>query len=220
MDLLLSEYMITYEPAKVVNGQAVTDFLAAHPVTDSEIVADEFLDEQIMMIESPNSWQMYFDSTSRMIAQRKGHQFYPTCDNIRYGISKKIITDNGTPFKNRGMEKLCQKFSIHHSFSTPYYPPANGLVEAFNKMIVKILKKTVTGNKHDWDEKLQEALWAYRTPHRTTTKATPYSLVYGIESVNPIETQIASLKVAMHQSITDDENVKIRLTKLYLFTEK
>ncbi|XP_058092466.1 uncharacterized protein LOC131238896 [Magnolia sinica] len=63
----------------------------------------------------------------------------------RHNIPKKIVTDNGTPFKNRGMEKLCQKFSIHHSFSTPYYPPANGLAEVFNKTIVKILKKTVTG---------------------------------------------------------------------------
>ncbi|XP_058111692.1 uncharacterized protein LOC131255011 [Magnolia sinica] len=72
----------------------------------------------------------------------------------RHGIPKKIITDNGTPFKKRGMKKLCLKFNIHHSFSKPYYPPANGLAEAFNKMIVKILKKTVTGNKRDWDKKL------------------------------------------------------------------
>ncbi|XP_058087561.1 uncharacterized protein LOC131234655 [Magnolia sinica] len=75
-----------------------------------------------------------------------------------HGIPKKIVTDNGTPFKNRGMEKLCLKFGIQHSFSTPYYPPANRLAEAFNKMIVKILKKMVTGNKRDWDEKLQGAL--------------------------------------------------------------
>ncbi|XP_058103086.1 uncharacterized protein LOC131246729 [Magnolia sinica] len=71
-----------------------------------------------------------------------------------HGIPKKIVTDNGTPFKNRDIEKLCQKSSIHHSFSTPYYPVANALVEAFNKTIVKILKKTVTENKRDWDEKL------------------------------------------------------------------
>ncbi|XP_058080628.1 uncharacterized protein LOC131228778 [Magnolia sinica] len=106
----------------------------------------------------------------------------------RHGIPKGILTDNGTPFKNKGMKKLCQKFGIHLSFSTPYYPLVNGLAEAFNKMIVKILKKTVTGNKRDRDEKLQEALWAYRTTHRSATTTTLYSLVYGIEPVIPIET--------------------------------
>ncbi|MGV7343252.1 integrase catalytic domain-containing protein, partial [Mycobacterium kansasii] len=71
----------------------------------------------------------------------------------RHGIPKRIITDNGTPFKNRGVETLCQKYGIHQSFSTPYYPLANGLAEAFNKTIVKFLKKMVSENKHDWDEK-------------------------------------------------------------------
>ncbi|XP_058111726.1 uncharacterized protein LOC131255048 [Magnolia sinica] len=88
-----------------------------------------------------------------------------------------------------------RKYNIQHSFSTPYYPPANGLAKAFNKTIVKILKKTIAGNKRDWEEKLQEALWAYRTTHRTAMKATPYSLVYGVEPVIPIEMQVALLRV-------------------------
>ncbi|KAL6323703.1 hypothetical protein AAG906_002171 [Vitis piasezkii] len=33
----------------------------------------------------------------------------------------------------------------------------------------------------DWSEKLPFALWAYRTSFRTSTGATPYSLVYGME---------------------------------------
>ncbi|MGV7343204.1 hypothetical protein PJI17_31390, partial [Mycobacterium kansasii] len=89
-----------------------------------------------------------------------------------------------------------------------------------NKTIVKIIKKTVTGNKHDWDEKLQEALWAYRTTHRTMTQSTPHSLVYGVEAIMPIEIQAASLRVVVHQLITDDENATIRLKELDLLDEK
>ncbi|XP_075092155.1 uncharacterized protein LOC142172440 [Nicotiana tabacum] len=40
---------------------------------------------------------------------------------------------------------------------------------------------------------MEEALWAYRTTHRTPTQATPYSLVYGVEAVLPLERQIPSL---------------------------
>ena len=47
--------------------------------------------------------------------------------------------------------------------STAYNPAANGLAEAFNKTIIKLLKKFVSSNKRDWDEKLGECLWAYRT---------------------------------------------------------
>ncbi|RVW66562.1 hypothetical protein CK203_064615 [Vitis vinifera] len=39
------------------------------------------------------------------------------------------------------------------------------------------------------------ALWAYRTSFRTSTGATPYSLVYGMEAVLPVEIEMGSLRV-------------------------
>ena len=47
----------------------------------------------------------------------------------------------------------------------------------------------------DWSEKLPFALWAYRTSIGTT----PYSLVYGMEAVLPIEIEMGSLRVALEQ---------------------
>ena len=51
----------------------------------------------------------------------------------------------------------------------------------------------------DWSEKLHFALWAYRTSFRTSIGATPYSLVYGMEAVLPVETEMGSLRVALEQ---------------------
>src|SRR3954469_9572157 len=42
--------------------------------------------------------------------------------------------------------------------------------------------KCSSPGQRDWDEKLGECLWAYRTTVRTATKATPFSLVYGCEA--------------------------------------
>ena len=42
----------------------------------------------------------------------------------------------------------------------------------------------------DWSEKLPFALWAYRTSFRTSREATPYSLVYGMEAVLPVEIEM------------------------------
>ncbi|PKI73963.1 hypothetical protein CRG98_005639 [Punica granatum] len=62
----------------------------------------------------------------------------------------------------------------------------NGAVEAANKNIKKIIEK-MTVNYKDWHKMLPYALLAYRTSIRTSTGATPYSLVYGMEAVLPIE---------------------------------
>ena len=57
----------------------------------------------------------------------------------------------------------------------------------------------------DWSEKLPFALWAYRTSFRTSTGATPYSLVYGMEVVLLVKTEIGSLRVNLEQQISEIE---------------
>ncbi|KAL0461072.1 UNVERIFIED_CONTAM: hypothetical protein Slati_0734400 [Sesamum latifolium] len=106
---------------------------------------------------------------------------------FRYGIPRYIITDNGRPFYNKSMDKLCAQFGFKQHNSSMYNAAANGLAEAFNKTLCNILNKVVSKSKRDWHEKIGEALWAYRTTHRTATQATPYSLVYGVEAVLPLK---------------------------------
>ena len=67
--------------------------------------------------------------------------------------------------------------------------------EVANKNIKRILRKMVETSR-DWSEKLPFALWAYHTSFRTSTGATPYSLVYGMEAVLPVEIEMGSLRVA------------------------
>jgi len=64
-----------------------------------------------------------------------------------------MISDNGTSFKNRQIEKMCAKFKIKHHFSIGYNPAANGQAEAFNKVLCRLLKKVVSQNKRHWHEK-------------------------------------------------------------------
>jgi len=87
--------------------------------------------------------------------------------------------------------------------STTYYLAANGLTEAFNKTIGKLLKKFISKSQHDWDDKLGKCLWAYNITVRTPTKATPFFLVYGCEAVLLLKIQIPSLRVALTTKIAD-----------------
>ena len=71
-----------------------------------------------------------------------------------------------------------------------------------------------------WSHMLSFALWAYRTSFRTSTGATPYSLVYGMVAVLPVEIEMGSLRVALEQLISEAEWVQSRLDQLSLLYER
>ena len=101
-----------------------------------------------------------------------------------------------------------------------YNAPANGLAEAFNKTLGNLLKKVVSKTKRAWHERIGKALCAYRTTFRTPTQVTPYSLAYGVEAVLPLECQIPSLRIAIKEGLTGEENVKLKLQELEALDEK
>ncbi|PKI64650.1 hypothetical protein CRG98_014939 [Punica granatum] len=103
----------------------------------------------------------------------------------RYEIPATIITDNAKNLNNKFINELCAQFKIQHRNSSPYHPQMNGAVEATNKNIKRIIEKMMVNYK-DWHEMLPFTLLAYRTSIRTSTGATPYSLVYGTEAVLPV----------------------------------
>ncbi|XP_070009743.1 uncharacterized protein [Nicotiana sylvestris] len=71
-----------------------------------------------------------------------------------------------------------------------------------------------------WHEKLPFALLGYRTTVRTSVRAIPYLLVYGIEAVIPTEIEIPSLRIVAEAEIDDVEWVKTRLEQLSLIDKK
>jgi len=45
-------------------GQAITDFLIAHPCPDNEELPDDLSDDEVMLAEI-KTWQLYFDEATR-----------------------------------------------------------------------------------------------------------------------------------------------------------
>ena len=68
----------------------------------------------------------------------------------------------------------------------------------------------------DWLEKLPFALWAYRT----STRATPFSLVYGMEVVLLVEMEMGSLRIALEHQIAETDWLRARYDQLNLLDEK
>ena len=72
----------------------------------------------------------------------------------------------------------------------------------------------------DWHDMLPFSLHGYRALVRTYTWATPYSLVYGMEAILPIEVEIPSLRVIMEVDLNEAEWVQSRYDQLNLIEEK
>nr|GFA76307.1 hypothetical protein [Tanacetum cinerariifolium] len=60
-------------------------------------------------------------------------------------------------------------------------------VEVTNRRLKRILKRTVGENRASWSDKLEDALWAFRTAFKTSIGCTPYRLVYGKACHLPLE---------------------------------
>ena len=61
----------------------------------------------------------------------------------RFGIPETITTDQGSVFTGRKMQEFSKEMGFKLLTSTPYYAQANGQVEAANKVVIGLIKKSM-----------------------------------------------------------------------------
>nr|GEY42905.1 reverse transcriptase domain-containing protein [Tanacetum cinerariifolium] len=105
----------------------------------------------------------------------------------RFRTPKAIISDRGTHFCNDQFAKVMYKYGVMHRLSTAYHPQTSGQVEVTNRGLKRILERTAGENRALWTDKLDDALWAFRTAFKTPICCTPYRLVYGKSCHLPLE---------------------------------
>nr|GFA37695.1 reverse transcriptase domain-containing protein [Tanacetum cinerariifolium] len=97
----------------------------------------------------------------------------------RKSLTQAIISDRGTHFCNDQFSRVMAKYGVTHRLSTAYHLQTSGHVEVTNLGLKRILERTVGENHASWSDKLEDALWAFRTAFKTSVGCTPYHLVYG-----------------------------------------
>jgi transposase InsO family protein len=105
----------------------------------------------------------------------------------RFGTPRILISHGGTHFTGKNFKKSLSKLGIEHRVFTAYHPQTNGQAEMSNRQLKSILNKTIEKGGKDWSNKLDGALWAYRTAFKTPIGMTPYQFVYGKACHLPVE---------------------------------
>ncbi|GJV98937.1 reverse transcriptase domain-containing protein [Tanacetum coccineum] len=119
----------------------------------------------------------------------------------RFGAPRAIISNRGTYFCNDQFAKVMLKYGVTHRLSTAYHPQTSGQVEVSNRGLKSILERTVGENHAFWSDKLDDALWAFRTAYKTPIGCTPYKLVYGKACHLPVELEHKATKPSAYKTL-------------------
>nr|GEV92979.1 reverse transcriptase domain-containing protein [Tanacetum cinerariifolium] len=135
----------------------------------------------------------------------------------RFGTPRAIISDRGTYLRNDQFAKVMLKYGVTHRLATAYHPQTSRQVEVSNHGLKRFLERTVGENRASWSDKLDDALWAFRTTFKTPIGCTPYKLVYGKACHLPIELEHKAywaLKHCNYDLLTAGDHRKVQLNEL------
>nr|GEX88217.1 reverse transcriptase domain-containing protein [Tanacetum cinerariifolium] len=135
----------------------------------------------------------------------------------RFRTSCVIISDRGTHFYNDQFAKVMLKYGVTHRLATAYHPQTSGQVEVSNRGLKIILERTVGKNRTSWSDKLDDALWAFRTTFKTPIGCTPYKIVYRKACHLPIKLEHKAywaLNHAKFDLLTAGDHRKVQLNEL------
>lgn len=97
----------------------------------------------------------------------------------KFGKPDIIVTDQGRDFTSKLFSQIAKLFKIRHINCTAYHPESNAALERSHATLADYLKHYIKADQSDWDEWLDFAMFSYNTTNHTSTKFTPYELIFG-----------------------------------------
>ena len=128
----------------------------------------------------------------------------------RHGCFAIQINDQGREFVNEVSDELHRLTGVVQRMTSAYHPQSNGLVERQNRTIKNSLVKILEDNPRHWPYIMEGVLFAHRVSKYSSTKYSPFKLLYNREPVLPIDvkyrlssTEISKCDEPFYQDIFD-----------------
>ena len=106
--------------------------------------------------------------------------------------SIKILSDNGTEFKNKIVEQAAKELGvIYNLYTLPYHPASNGRIEGFHAFLKACISKHIAPQL-EWDDLVPLACAAYNFKPNEHSKESPFFLMFGRDPILPLNTLLES----------------------------
>ena len=103
----------------------------------------------------------------------------------------KILSDNGTEFKNKIFEQVAKELEVVHKLYTPpYHPASNGRIERFHASLKACIAKHIVPQM-EWDVLVPLACAAYNFIPNEHSKESPFFLMFGRDPILPVNTLLS-----------------------------
>lgn len=97
---------------------------------------------------------------------------------LTFGICKTVLTDQGQNFMSKLFKELCKLFGIKKIRTTAFRPQSNGSIERMHRSLKEYLRHFIDPDQRTWDKFLKTACFAHNTSVHSSTKFTPFELVF------------------------------------------
>lgn len=129
---------------------------------------------------------------------------------LRYGVPRRMTSDNGTQFVSSVMQQVTYCLKISHNFTPLYHPQANP-VERRNRDLKTQLGMMLQESSHKvWSDLLPAIRFAMNTTNCSTTNYTPAYLTFGRELRSPRDNEIDFRQILISENIIPEITPKLK----------
>ena len=96
-----------------------------------------------------------------------------------FGVPESLHSDCGTTFKSELFQELLKMLGCKKTFTCPYYPQSDGLVERVFRTIKPLLKATTAQNTGEWDTLLPWLNFALNNTIQSSINFSPNEVIFG-----------------------------------------
>ena len=143
-----------------------------------------------------------------------------------FGVVSTWVSDRGSHFKNKVMERLNRQLHAHHHFTTPYCPQSNGTVETVCKEVLRAVRALLSEfrlKEKEWPEVLPllQSILNHSVRPSLNNEA-PITVFTGLPADNPLRTliqpgsmNVSSIDVVKAQKIINFKKMQGSLEKMH-----
>nr|GEX25713.1 hypothetical protein [Tanacetum cinerariifolium] len=199
---------------KVIDTKGAKNYAADHlsrlenPYENGKISQkDEMLQNSIQVCEIFDVWGIDFMGP---FPSSKGNKYILVAvDYLSKWVESKALSINDARVVVKFLKSLFSRFGTPKAIISDR--------EVINRELKRILERTVGENRALWSDKLEDALWAFRTAFKTPIGCTPYRLVYGKSCHLPLELEHKAFWALKHANFdlkTTGDHRKLQLNEL------